>query len=266
MEKDKHQDRIDDYLLGRAGREERLEFEEEVTRNPELSNELAATELAMAAIELAEDRALKARLQKLEATLAANDAPAMQPSAPATPRKDATVVTMKRRERGRFNLFAYAAALLLLLAVGWWALQTSSDGFDAGQLAMDSFEPYPNITTGTVRGSDELPPEAAAFADYDTGNYAAAEAKFKALPTSDVHQFYLAQSLLAQQKFAESSVIFTALAQETGFALAPEAGYYRALALLGTGEAAQAKTMLEGINGEAGHPMQGAAKELLAKL
>ncbi|MEO0731892.1 MAG: hypothetical protein AAFZ52_03585, partial [Bacteroidota bacterium] len=75
MSSEKNQDRIDDFLLGRNAGDARREFEEEVSRNQDLSNELADTELALAAIELAEDRALKARLQKLEVGLAGATAP-----------------------------------------------------------------------------------------------------------------------------------------------------------------------------------------------
>lgn len=263
MNKDNRQDRIDDYLLDRTSREERLEFEEEVTRNAELSAELADTELAMAAIELAGDRAMKARLQQLEATLSASDTTQTTPA--AAPPDEAKVITMQPRSKGTMRLLAYAAALLLVLAVGWWAMQTSS-GFDAGQLAMESFEPYQNITTGTVRGSDELPPEAAAFADYDAGNYAAAAEKFSALPATDVTRFYQAQSLLAQEKFAEAAALFAPLAQNQDFSLAPEATYYNGLALLGQGKVTEAREVLTPVAADAGHPMQQAAKALLAKM
>jgi hypothetical protein len=263
MNKDNRQDRIDDYLLGRAGREECLEFEEEVTRNAELSNELADTELAMAAIELAEDRAMKARLQKLERTLSATSTDTAPVS--AAPEKGAKVVKMKSRRGGSMNLFAYAAALLLALAVGWWALNTSS-GFEPELLAMESFEPYQNITTGTVRGENGLAAEAAAFADYDAGDFAAAETKLSALPKSNVNQFYLGQSLLAQEKFEEASAVFAPLSKIDTFPLAKEANYYNALAFLGAGTVADAKTALTLMAQDAEHPMQAKAKELLAKM
>jgi TolA-binding protein len=263
MNKENRHNRIDDYLLGRAGREERLEFEEEVTRDAELSNELANTELAMAAIELAEDRALKARLQKLESTLSANTID----TAPGTvaPEKEAKVLTMQPRRKGWMKLLAYAAALLLVLAVGWWALQTSG-GFEPELLAMESFEPYQNITTGTVRGDNGLAAEAAAFADYDAGDFAAAEAKLSALPKSDVNQFYLGQSLLAQEKFKEASSIFIFLSQLDTFPLAKEANYYNTLAFLGEGKVSDARDALTQIARDTEHPMQQQAEKLLEKL
>jgi hypothetical protein len=262
MNKDNRQNRIDNYLLGRDGREERLEFEEEVTRNAELSNDLADTELAMAAIELAEDRAMKARLQKLESTLSTTASETTSGGAMA---EEAKVVTMSPRRSGRMKLFAYAAALLLVLAVGWWALQTSS-GFEPELLAMESFEPYQNITTGTVRGDTGMAAEAAAFADYDAGNFADAEAKLSALPESSVNKFYLGQSLLAQEKFQEASSVFTPLSGLPQFPLAKEANYYNALALLGQAKVSDAKDVFTQIAEDAEHPMQQEAKKLLAKM
>lgn len=268
MDKDKRQDRIDDYLLGHGSPEDRREFEEETSRNEDLSRELAATELAVAAIELAEDQALKARLQGLEERLAAETqgntpVPPLTAAARRTPK--AKVVEMRHRRKGQFRLLAYAAALLLVLAVGWWAL-SQSVGYDARQLAMDNFTPYENIAAGTVRGDNDTTAATAAFADYDAGNYAAAAEKFSALPASNVHQFYLGQSLLAQGEFAAAVTIFTALSTEKDFALAPESTYFAALSHLGQGQKEAARQSLESIIAIPGHPMLAEAKALLAKI
>jgi hypothetical protein len=273
MDKDKLQDRIDGHLLGRNSREERLEFEEEITRNPELSQGLADTERALAAIEMAEDAKLKARLQALEAKLAAAPPEIMEmpPEAVVTPlasrqaRTQARVRNMKQNRKGTFNLLGYAAALLLVVAVGWWALNMNTD-FSPEQLAMESFEPYDNIATGTVRGEEDTSAEAAAFNDYDAEDYAAAATKFRALPATDVTSFYLAQSLLAQQDFAAAAPIFTTLSTQADFALAPESAYYAALSRLGKGELVAAKEALTLIAATPGHPQAAAAKGVLEKL
>lgn len=269
MDKDKKQDRIDEYLLGNGSPEVRREFEEEISRNEDLSRELGNTELALAAIELAEDQALKTRLQGLEQRLAAKSPEsAVDSSLTATTQKPkAKVVEIGRRRKGQFRLMAYAAALLLMLAVGWWALNQSG-GFDAQQLAMDSFTPYENIATGAVRGENDDTAEAAAFADYDAGNYAAAEAKFSALAESNsyVNKFYLGQSLLAQQKYDDALAVFNPLMNTPAFPLAEESAYYHALALLGSGETAEAKTALTKISSTDNHEMQAEAKALLAKM
>ena len=260
MDKDKRQDRIDDYLLEKAGREERLEFEEEITRDEALSAELGATELAIAAIELAEDEALKARLQGLEKKLRAET-----PSAASAAPREAKVVRIPRRRSGTSRLLAYAAALLLVLAVGWWALSASGET-DYRQLATSSFTPYENIATGTVRGDDGASAEAAAFADYDAGRYAAAAARFSALPPTAAHRFYLGQSLLAEEKFAEATTIFSSLAAAKDFALAPESAYFAALGNLGQGKLAEAEKALRAIVQTANHPLRAEAEALLGRI
>jgi len=276
MDKDKRQDRIDDHLLGRDSREDRLELEEELARNADLRTELADTELAMAAIELGEDRALKARLQALESKLADTT-----PGTTAAPRVEAKVanladrrrrtetrvVDMRRRRKGNLNLLGYAAALLLALAAGWWAFSAGGE-INPGQLAMESFEPYDNIATGTVRGNDEQTLEAAAFADYDAGNYEAAAAKFKELPESgsNVNRFYLGQSLLAQRQYEEALTVFRPLMEASGFPLAKESAFYHAVAQLGSGDINVARSSLTRISESASHPLRAEAKALLAKM
>ncbi len=262
MNKETQQERIDRYLLGRAEREERLELEEEVTRNAALSEQLAETELALAAIELAEDRALKARLQGLEAKLVATGtATADTPATAPAPK----VVRMKPRAKSRRNLFAIAATLLLLLAVGWWALQPKGMG-DPGQLAMASFEPYDNIAYQIERGGTEVEPAAAAFIAYEEKDYATAATAFAALPATAVNKFYLGQSELAQGNFAAAAAQFRDLHNADEFNLAQESAYFLALAHLGEGKIEAARKALEVIAGEDGHPMQDKAQTLLTKL
>ena len=263
MNKETQQERIDRYLLGRSENEERLEIEEEVTRDAQLSEQLADTELAMAAIELAEDRALKARLQGLETKLAGTAPTATTEDTTAT--EPTKVVTMKPRAKSRRNLFAIAATLLLLLAVGWWALQPQGMG-DPGQLAMASFEPYDNIAYQIERGSTEAEPEEAAFIAYEGKDYATAATAFAALPATAVNKFYLGQSELAQGNFAAAAAQFGDLYNADEFNLAQESAYFLALANLGEGKIEVARKALELIAGEAGHPMQDKAKTLLTKL
>jgi len=198
MSKDDKQKRIDDYLLNRTDDNARREMEEEITRNPELGAELAGTELAMAAIELAEDNALKARLQALETSLAGN-APVTAPESTAVvkelPTPGAKTVAINPRRNLR-RLYGIAAAVLVLLVAGWFIMQPR--GYDSpGALAMDTFEPYTNITQGGVRGESD--PATAAFAAYDAGRYAAAAEALAALPATATNKFYLGQSLLGQE-------------------------------------------------------------------
>lgn len=255
MTSEEKQDRIDQYLLGKADKNSRREFEEESTRNEELLKGLEDTKSAMAAIELAEDRALKARLQRLETSLREGNGTS-----------EAKVVGLKPRRSGTQRYLAYAASLLLVLAIGWWALSPSF-GQSPQQLAMANFEAYPNIAYQLERsGTEETSPEALAFVAYEAGDFASAAARFRELDDTPTNRFYRAQSELAQENFAAASPLFQALSQLPDFALSAESEYFHALALLGTGASDEAANELLGISETPGHPMAQEAAELLAKI
>ncbi|MEM6770766.1 MAG: hypothetical protein AAF597_09305 [Bacteroidota bacterium] len=261
MSKDDRQVRIDEYLLGQTDANGRRELEEEISRNAALSEQLADTELAMAAIELAEDQALKARLQKLEVNLQGQST-----ESTAVPQSvadgEATIVKLQPRKNRRLFM-GIAAAVLLLLTAGWFMLQPK--GYDSpAALAMATYEPYANITSGTVRGG-EADPAAAAFTAYDAGDFKAAATAFATLPATAVNKFYLGQSLLGDEQFAAAAAQFTDLTK-ADFGLRQESEYYLALARLGAGETELAKTLLTTIGESATHPMQTAAQQLLTEL
>lgn len=264
MSKDDRQIRIDDYLLGRTDSNGRKELEEEISRNAELSEQLADTENAMAAIEFAEDLALKARLQQLESGLRSKDSGATvaPPQQGATTEK-AKVVSLQQRSTSRRFLYGIAAAVLLLLAAGWFILQPQ--GYESSSaLAMATYEPYENITNGTVRGND-TDPAANAFAAYDEGRFADAAQAFAALPATAVNKFYLGQSLLASEQFMEAAAQFTDLTK-TDFGLQQESGYFLALAQLGSEKTDQATQLLNEISQSANHPYKTQAENLLKEI
>lgn len=262
MSKEESQKRIDDYLLGRTSREDRLAFEEDTRQDTEIGEQIADTELAMAAIELAEDEAMKARLQGLESKLR-QETPTAATTTASTP--EAKVVNMKARKRSRMNLFGIAAALLLLLAAGWWIMQPG--GFDSpGQLAMANFEPYPNIAYQIERSGGDADPEKDAYIAYEAGNFKIAREAFEALPATAVNKFYLGQSLLGEQNFAAAATTFREIVNADVFNLRQESEYYLALALAGQGETEQAIAELNTIVAETGHPSLKEAQALLEDL
>lgn len=264
MTNDDKQKRIDDYLLGKLGANDRREFEEETSRNAELSQQLADTKLAMDAIELAEDAALKARLQKLESSFRQEAAPVAAKTTAVikelpTPGTKKTGVQPRRNLR---QLYAIAAAVLVLLLAGWYILRpTTYDSPEA--LAMATFEPYQNIVPGTVRGGD-TDPAADAYAAYDAGRFAAAATALRALPATPVNRFYLGQSLMADGDFTAAATEFAEL-RTADFGLAPEATYYLALARIGEGRLQEAREILTKISIDPDHLMNEDARTLLLK-
>jgi TolA-binding protein len=258
MSKDDRQVRIDDYLLGRNSDAGRREIDEEITRNSELANQVADTELAMAAIELAEDEALKARLQNLEKSISANAS-----SSAVEAHSEAKVIGLPPRANRRY-LYGIAAAVLLLLVAGWFLMQPKAYDSPAA-LAMDTFAPYDNIVTGAVRGADASPSDAA-YDAYDAGNFVDAAKGFAKLPATATTKFYLGQSLLGSQRFTEAADQFEDVRKAADFALAPEANYYLALARAGEGKTNVAKEILADIQRDADHPMLEQASILMKKL
>lgn len=255
MNPDAQQDRIDDYLSGRMADPE--SFERELADNPQLQSDMEATRLALDAIHLGETQRLKDRLRNLEAG---------RTTAPA-PVQEAKIVHMDRR-RSRSWLPLAAAASVLLLVAAFFLLRPAGD--NPAQLAMASFEPYPNIALPITKGGSPEADRATAYIAYEQQDYAAAEEAFRAYASrpaeADADAFYLAQTLLAQEKFAEAAPRFETLAAKDAFNLHEESAYYGALARLGLGERERAARVLEGITADANHPNYAEAVNLLHEL
>lgn len=254
MTKEERQEKIDDYLLGRISPANRKDLERTLADNPEWQAQLDETRLAMQALEQEEDRALKARLQALEADLRQNPAGAAN-----TPSAETPVVALPAR---RWWL-GIAAAVLLLLAAGWFVWQPSTPDYATPRLLAEAtFEPYENLA-GTLRGDAA---DAAAFAAYDAGQYAAAATAFAALPPTPVRRFYQAQSLLAEQQYAAAASLLQELTS-ADFGLQAESTYFLALAHLGVGDVRAARRLLEQLLlPDAAHPDRQAVEELLAAI
>ncbi len=251
MNTENQQDRIDDYLRGRAS--DPAAFERELQENPQLTEDMNATRLALDALHVAEDAHLKDRLRRLEVGLATAPAPS------------ARVVPLHPRPRRQWLNYAAAAALLLFVA-GYFMLRPVPT--DNALAALDGVEPFPNLSyVITKGGSGTAPNRAAAYTAYESGNYPEAEAAFYALGDEDpVDRFYLAQSLLAQDKYGPARDLFRELATATDFNLTQESAYYEAVAQLGLGDRAGATGTLAGIAAQNDHPMQAEAATLLAEL
>ncbi len=251
MNTEDQQNRIDDYLRGRAS--DPTAFERELQENPQLNQEMNATRLALAAIHVAEDAHLKDRLRRLEAGVA---------TAPAS---SARVVPLHPRPRRQWLTYAAAAALLLFIA-GYFMFRPVPT--DNALAALDGVEPFPNLGyVITKGGSGTEPDRAAAYTAYESGNFPEAEAAFYTLGDEDpVDRFYLAQSLLAQDKYGPARDLFRELATATEFNLTQESAYYEAVAQLGLGNRAGAVGTLQKIAARSDHPMREEAATLLAEL
>ncbi|MCP9237038.1 tol-pal system YbgF family protein [Lewinella sp. JB7] len=245
-------DRIGDYLRGDLA--DREAFERELSANPQLKIEMETTRQALDAITLREEQVLKDRLRNLEAGMATT---ARQP--------DAKVIPIGRKRSGGWFAYAAAAALVVFVA-GYFLLRPAPATPE--QLALSEFEPFTNIAYTVTKGANDGDDgRAAAYAAYETGDYATAEGAFAALgPDDPVDRFYFGQTLLAQEKYASARDLYRELATQTDFNLTQESAYYLALANLGLGQADEAREEIRRIADNADHPMSREARQLLEKL
>ena len=254
MNPEDQQDRIDDYLSGRLADAE--SFERELAANPQLQSDMEATRMALDAIHLSETDRLKDRLRGLEAGLQTGQAPAQ-----------AKVVSINRNRNRSWMGYAAAASVLLLVAA-FFVLRPGTP--DNAALAMANFEPYANLAMPITKGGSSQADRAAAYIAYERGDFPAAETAFRAYDSAPAEEaadrFYLAQTLLAQEKFSEASPIFTELAANRDFQLRQESEYYGALSQLGLGERDRARIALERISADANHEMYTEAVRLLDEL
>ena len=251
MNPEDQQDRIDAYLSGRLADAE--SFEREMEADPQLKSDMEATRMALDAIHISETTRLKNRLRQLESGMhTEQEAP------------QAKVVSIKRAGRRSWMTYAAAAAVALLFAA-FFLLRPGAQN-DA-VLAMASFEPYDNIAFTITKGGNDEADRATAYIAYESGEFGAAEQAFRALPSpGNADRFYLAQSLLAQEKFSDAVPILDELSELTDFNLHEESEYYAALARLGLGERDRARIALERITTDANHASYSDAVNLLEEL
>lgn len=258
--RDDIQKKVDDRLLGRLA--PTPDFEQELADSPALAEALADTELAMEAIDAAEDMVLKARLQKLEKQLAGK-----KPKRHLKVVKDEKEEAVVRPIRPSFfkrNMVAIAASLLFLLSAAYYFLMVDSTPSTADLYAAN-FEPYRNIAVDLTRSNDASPEEVA-FTAYENGDYEKAAQLLLALDGKPAYRFYAAQAYLAQKNYAEAKKILMPMADDAAFPLSKQANWYMALAELGSNELETAKARLQTISKTGNHPYSKEATELLQEL
>lgn len=250
MDEDKqlaHEDKLDRYLLGRAGPDERREIEARRQREEAFAESLERDEAIVAGLQAAGDRELKERLRRVET---------------ADPYRAARI-----RRLAPARWLAVAASVAVLLVAGWWFLLRDGGSIESATLLADTFEPYPNRAYNLTKGEQPADPRARAYAAYEVGDYAGALTAFaESTPAEPADDFYRANALLALDRPAEALPLFEALARQPGFALAPHSQWYAALSLLALDRRAEARAVLQTISAEPEHPFRAEATELLTRL
>ena len=167
---------------------------------------------------------------------------------------------------------AIAAAILLLVAAGFWWIQQPR-AFDAETVYASAFEPYANDLGGRAMGGNEPgdPVDrtlAAASLAYDRRDYAAAADSFalqlSTAPAAAATSFYYGLSLLGANRNQQAIDVLSPLGNDAEYG--PAANWYRALALLRSKQLPAAKTALSGIANNELSPFKSAAEKLLQRL
>ena len=218
-------DRLDDLLNERLGREARARLLEEAAADPQLGEELA----------LRTDAATAARRAAVTEHIR------------AAAREDA----FRRRSGVRLRTLssrgalAAAASVLLLVVAGLLVLRSVTDSSPEA-LAAAYFEPDPGLPT--TLGSEDDVAFTEAMIDYKLGDYGAAAARWERLradlDASDTLSYFYGVTLLAAERADEA---VGPLREVRLGAFVQEARWYEALALLRSGEEAQARRVLQAI-------------------
>ena len=166
--------------------------------------------------------------------------------------------------RRRLRPLSWAATILLAALALWFFWPTAAP--NGANLFAEYFEPLPNALSPTIRGQEDRVPLDQALMLYDGGNYAEAITQFNTIPESELPTgglMYRGISYLGAQDW-ENAIADLELAEAGTYRLS--AGWYRALALLGKGDLADAEQLLETISKEEGHPYREQAEDLLEQL
>ncbi len=165
-------------------------------------------------------------------------------------------------------VMAIAASLAILFMA--WQFLIRNDHSDSGQRAFETyFEPYPMILH--QRSASEEQDSAAllnkAIQDYAEGRFAEAALSFQQLeqaePDHIVYSFYRALALLSSGQADQAIPILDNITARPGHLFSEQGRWYLALALWETGRETEAREMLEGIRQHEFRYSQ--SRELLAR-
>ncbi|MEL6140190.1 MAG: tetratricopeptide repeat protein [Bacteroidota bacterium] len=235
--KNEKQDLIDAHLLGNSTPEQVKELEAALAADASLQAEIDATAEALAAIDLFGDLEAKTRLQKLEQRLKKDPLRIVEQNG-----------SQQRKVRGltHRSWLAAAAAIALVITVGWFIFRSSDGQPNNAELFAANFVPYDNIAVPLTRGTDDPTPEELAYTAYENGNWRQAISLLEDLPESPANNFYLAQTALATGDYQQAKTLLESLVEpERFFPLRAQAHWYLALTELALGNVDAARSILQ---------------------
>ncbi|MEO1049400.1 MAG: hypothetical protein AAFX87_02175 [Bacteroidota bacterium] len=215
-------EQIEKYLEGKLTKAEQIAFEEELSVNAELKEELEAMERVVDSLK---DYALKSELQEFHQLHFGK----------------------KRRFslRNPYFLSGIAASFILIL-ISVYLIYFSS--VSSAELYGTYFEPYPNLVT--TRG-DNFDVFSKAMQNYSAGRYEEALIFFKRVATEDVFYqdklFYAGVSHMAIQQYDSAIFFLNEVKHDADNRFKGHANWYLGLAYLGKNECQSARDLFEAV-------------------
>ncbi len=227
-------DRIQDYLLGTMGEQERLLFEKDLAENEELATQLELQRFEMETIDQLEEDALRAKAKTLKA----------RSDLSGTAEPEATLRQLKpvRSKTARWGMLAAAASVLLL--IGFFFFQSPSRS-PADAIALGYRQAQVDYTLASRSGEEPATAFDSRFIkvlqDRDQSKAGEAVRYFSIFPTPDPEvniqaQFNLAHAHLLNEEPLKTIEILDYLyrSEEVNNRTKEELTYFKALALLET--------------------------------
>jgi len=231
---------IENYLEGRMNAEERTDFEQRLSLDPELAEELRTHREIRALLDLRKQKLYKKELQELDKALNQEE--------------------NKRPSQSIYRILSWGigAAAVILIAFGIWWLLPQKNPFEK------AFSAYPDRITVRAEGQSRLNQ---AMEAYNAGNFQQAASLLKPLylqqPDDAALGFYLGVSQLGAGKPAAAIDPLTKI--PAGSLYHQAAQWYLALALGQQDKDAQARQLLQQIAGDNNHAYAARAQEFLNK-
>ena len=159
-----------------------------------------------------------------------------------------------------------AACLLLLVALAalFWYKNLQPGPTDTATLAMEYFEPYPNVIAPITKSATEATDYERAFQLYEANQLMEARTTLLTLPDSAEKYFYLGQIALIEGRSMDALRQLNRISDQ--HRLSATAWWFSAIAHLQENDSDQARLLLQRIAQDGSHPYQRRATELLQDL
>ena len=237
---------MENYINGRMTAEEQQRFEREMSRNPELQEEVEMHRKLVSSIETESVRQMLEQIH--EEHFAQEETP---------------IVPM--RSRSRYFPLAIAASVALLILAGWWVFSWQSSQPEALYAAYFS----PDEGLPTTLGYMDNARFAEGMVSYKLGDYAEAldywQPLLSADPANDTLNYYAGLAYLASERPEQAITRLDKVVENETSGYYTDARWYLSLAYLKNEQADEARTYLRQL-AEEDVPYREESREILEKL